>query len=66
SAGSQLDASDKDGFTLLHLAAEVGQVESIKELLRAGAQLDARNDIGSTPLHVAAQQGQVESIKELL
>jgi len=51
------------GATLLHLAAEFGQVEIAKQLLEAGANIDACAAIdphgigGQTPLFHAAAQG---------
>jgi ankyrin repeat protein len=51
------------GATLLHVAAEFGQVEIAKQLLEAGANIDACAAIdphgigGQTPLFHAAAQG---------
>ncbi|HEY1066204.1 MAG TPA: ankyrin repeat domain-containing protein, partial [Pirellulales bacterium] len=50
----------------LHLAAEEGQAEVVKELLAHGAKIDAENKTGLTPLHLAAQKGRQEIVQILL
>ena len=45
------DASDKTGFTALHVGASSNQVGAIDVLVPAGADMDAGK--GETPLHVA-------------
>ena len=44
---------DKD-FTLLHFAAEMGNVEMMRQLLKHGADVNARTSIGITPLLLAS------------
>nr|CRH04494.1 conserved protein of unknown function[Include Ank repeats] [Candidatus Magnetococcus massalia] len=53
----QVDARDNDGWTPLHCAAALGQLETVKELLRRGADVNARNYDGITPLLAAAYEG---------
>ena len=49
----------------IHKAAQVGNIEAVKQHLDAGAEVDAKEIDGLTPLHVAAGSGQKE-IAELL
>lgn len=55
-----------DQLTPLHMAAEQGHVESIKQLHVEGAYLDAVSIYGETPLHLAIQSGHLPVIKELI
>jgi cytohesin len=53
--------------TLLHCAAEMGQIESAKVLLEAGVDIQSRNSAWKeTPLAAAAGSGQPEMVKFLL
>ncbi len=62
-----LDANlvNKNGWTLLMLAALEGSVTLGKLLLGKGAQLDARNQHDETALSLAAQKGHIELLKLL-
>jgi len=51
--------------TLLHQAAEKGDLEEAKRLLEQGIDVNTRNKEQSTPLHTAALNGQAE-VSELL
>ena len=50
----------------LHLAAEAGLVEAVKELLEAKANPNARNFHNNTPLHLAAFGGKEKCAAVLL
>ena len=47
------DVKNADGWTALHLAAELDQLETVKMLVKAGANIHARNNDGQTALEVA-------------
>lgn len=49
-AGDPVDATDRDGFTALHLAAQQSHAAVAEVLLRNGAAVDARDVYGNTPL----------------
>ncbi|KAK5046503.1 hypothetical protein LTR84_008306 [Exophiala bonariae] len=51
-----------DNPTLLHLAAENGNLTAIRALLTSGADRDARDRDGRTALHVAAFWAQVDAV----
>jgi ankyrin repeat protein len=69
---ADLKSATKQGFTALHFAARVGDLESIKQLLAAGVDANiltqgataAAN--GYTPLLVAAMRAQVDAAGYLL
>ena len=54
------------GKTPLHLAADKGQLDTVKELVATGADVNARNNEGYTPLHLATNKGQLDTVKELV
>ncbi|WP_339045332.1 ankyrin repeat domain-containing protein [Candidatus Mesenet endosymbiont of Agriotes lineatus] len=56
--------SDKD--SLLHLAAEKGDVEAIRYLIAKGINANLHNTLYHTPLHLAAGRGYVDVIKILI
>ncbi len=53
-AGADVNLSDNDGLTPLHIAVQQGNVELINSLLAAGADPDLKNKAGGTPLTYAA------------
>lgn len=52
--------------TALHCAAEAGQCEVIKELLRTGMDVDFRSSFGRTPIHCAVEMNHKSAVKLLL
>ncbi|KAF8846652.1 ankyrin [Acephala macrosclerotiorum] len=52
-AGSNVHATDKDGSTPLHLAAQAELVKTVALLLENGATASAKNRSGLTPLYYA-------------
>ena len=64
--GGDVNGQDKDGNTLLAVAAAYGRSEIAKTLIAREAALDRKNKDGSTPLHSAAFLGQVGIVKLLI
>ncbi|CAM9269514.1 unnamed protein product, partial [Ectocarpus sp. 12 AP-2014] len=46
----------RNGFTALHIAAEVGSAEAVLVLLQLGAHPNSTDSTGATPMMVAACQ----------
>ncbi len=63
---AHLDVRDKFGNTALHLAAQRGSLDVMRELLEAKAPVDVPNHEGITPLMMAANNNHVEAVKLLL
>ena len=57
---------DRDGYTLLHLAAFSASTEGMDFLLKTGMEIDVRNNTGATPLYFAAWNGIDTSVEWLL
>jgi uncharacterized protein len=65
--GADVGASQGDGMTALHWAADRGDAELVQMLLYAGANVSAVTRIGQyTPLHLAVQSGKTAVVQELL
>lgn len=68
--GEMLDVNgrtkDSQQATPAMLAAEVGDVDSLRHLVCAGARLHLRDSHGETCLHHAVQRGHVEAVAFLL
>ncbi|KAM4692049.1 protein phosphatase 1 regulatory inhibitor subunit 16B [Rhinophrynus dorsalis] len=58
-AGQDLNRTDSQGATLLHIAASRGYAEVAEVLLENGARVDARDADSWEPLHAAAFWGQI-------
>ena len=52
-SGASCNATDKDGWTPLHYAAERDDEERIAVLLAAGADVSIKDNEGRTPFHLA-------------
>jgi uncharacterized protein len=59
-------AAETDGTTPLHWAAHRGDLQAVKQLLKAGADPRQANDYGATPLSEAAERGDADMIQVLL
>ena len=59
------DVRDPYGFSLLHNAAEDGNLEEVKRLCRQGANMEARDNSGRTPLFWAAVEGKLDFVAYL-
>ena len=65
--GADLRARNSGGFTALHAAAYVGDVDTASKLLGKGAIVnDQENKAEVTPLSVAAEEGHVEMARVLV
>ncbi|MBN3280355.1 PP16B inhibitor, partial [Polyodon spathula] len=60
-----LNKTDKQGATLLHIAAANGYIQAAELLLEHGARVNIRDFDGWLPLHAAACWGQIQ-VAELL
>ena len=61
-----VNGSDPDGNTVLHLCAENADEETVRKLLYYGAKEDLPNKKGETPILLAARAGNVDMVKRLL
>jgi ankyrin repeat protein len=61
-----LNERNRDGNTMLHIAAEHGAHATITLLLERGGNRRYTNLDGDTPLHVAAKAGHREAVRALL
>ncbi|XP_070176199.1 ankyrin-1-like [Littorina saxatilis] len=52
----QVDEQDREGNTLLHLAAKAGHLEAIKLAVSSGSSLTVKNEAGKTPPQLAKQR----------
>ncbi|XP_063967042.1 serine/threonine-protein phosphatase 6 regulatory ankyrin repeat subunit A-like [Lytechinus pictus] len=50
---SVIHQSDREGFTPLHIAIEIGLTSIVEELISLGADLNQASNDGQTPLHTA-------------
>jgi ankyrin repeat protein len=62
---SLVSIKDKNGDTLLHMAAANGQKDVVKLLLANAAEVNAKDDAGMTPLSMAAARGHKEVVNLL-
>ena len=65
--GADPNASQGDGLSALHLAAQEGNVDIIDVLLAAGAGIEAKTRIGDyTPLHLASWGAHASAVGALI
>ena len=64
-AGSDPNATDLEGWTPLHGAAESGDREVAKILIQAGSDPKAKNNEGKTPLDIARERGHNDIVQLL-
>jgi ankyrin repeat protein len=63
--GANPNGIAEDDFPI-HVAAQLGHLETVKVLAESGAKLDARDDSGETALHKASCGGHLDVIDFLL
>ena len=61
-----VNENDQYDNTPLHLACEMGFLDTVRELLKYGADIDNKNEDEQTPFHLAAKNGHVEVVQSLL
>lgn len=61
-----VNSTDNNGWTALHLAAMYGRLEACKYLVENGADINKQRKDGWTPLHTACNNGRVDVIKYLV
>lgn len=66
SQGAQVNSSDIDGESPLHIAAIIGYDERVQLLLEKGASIKGVNNNGETALHIVVQTDHVSTLKKLL
>ena len=66
--GIDIDCSDNNGMTAMHLACMYGSVEVLRMLLAAQSQgsVNKRDNWGCTPLMCALVNGQVECVRMMV
>jgi ankyrin repeat protein len=65
-ADVDLQYTDEDGNSLLHIAVWNDDLLTIQCILTAGASIEAQNNQGWTPLHAAAVDGNTGAVLALL
>jgi ankyrin repeat protein len=65
-AGAPVDGRDAQGRTPLMVAAEAGQTDMVRQLLRADADTRLVDDAGRTALHWAQRAGRDEVVRLLV
>ncbi|KAL9113110.1 MAG: hypothetical protein Q9227_002722 [Pyrenula ochraceoflavens] len=64
--GANIEATEPEGCTPLHMAVRVYPVAVVELLLDRGANIEARNAFGCTPLHEAVWKSAVAAVELLL
>jgi len=62
--GFNVDETNADGESALHLCARRGDAARVDLLVTAGADLTIQNCAGNTPLHVVVQESVIEPSME--
>lgn len=65
-AGADREATDRQGWTALHWAADAGRLRCAVSLIEAGAKLDAQDHRGRTPSMLALSKRPLVQLVELL
>jgi ankyrin repeat protein len=66
-AGADVNVKNKDGATLLYIAAEKDHAVIVKQLLSSGADVNIPDETdGATPLLITSEKGHTDIVKQLL
>ncbi|KAK3927780.1 Ankyrin repeat domain-containing protein 16 [Frankliniella fusca] len=66
-SGADLTAYNNEGYGVLHMAAQTGQIDMLRYLLaEVSPDMQIQLNSKSTPLHCAVRAGQCEAVVELL
>ena len=57
---------DAQGYSLLQVAAELGQTKIVQMLITHGVDLQQKHADGLTPLHRAVKNGHTDTVKAIL
>ncbi|XP_063294159.1 ankyrin repeat domain-containing protein 27 [Pelobates fuscus] len=64
--GLGVNATSRDGFTPLHIAAMQGHMVLVSLLLKHGANVDSKNGNRALPLHLACLRGHLDVVQCLI
>ena len=64
--GADVNLSNNDKKSPLHLAAEKNNLPLVQKLLNAGAKVDYQSSDGTTALYIASSFGYADIVKSLL
>ena len=64
--GVDVNATNSDGRTPLHIVLTIEEANIAQTLLDAGADVDARTRNGQTPLHIASERGETNIVQALI
>lgn len=61
-----INYKDKDGFSVLHHACELGNLKIVEALINAKCELNSTDKDKNTPLHLATKKGNISICKILI
>ncbi len=64
--GTEMNAHDGEGKTILHVAAQDGHLEIVEALWQRNIDVNARDDHQGTPLHLAVRKSRLAVVQLLL
>ncbi len=62
---TNINSTDRNGDTALHIAAKVNEADMISFLIIKGADTEIKNDDGDTPIHVAIKNDNLNAARVL-
>jgi hypothetical protein len=65
-AGGDVNQSNNDGNTPLHITCLQGHLEVVEVLIAAGGDVNQSNNDGNTPLHITCLQGHLKIAEVLI